>query len=60
MRQIVLLCALLAVVGTAVVNAMTPLLVEITNIVVAKEREMKEGGEAVGGGEGGKGVYATA
>ena len=52
-RQIVLLCALLALLGFAVTNAMTPLLAEITYLVYAKELSHP-------GAFGGRGAYATA
>ena len=52
-QQIVLLCALLALLGFAVTNAMTPLLAEITYVVNHKERTHP-------GAFGGRGAYATA
>ena len=52
-RQVVLLCALLALVGLADTNAMTPLLAEITYVVYHKERTHP-------GAFGGRGAYATA
>ena len=52
-RQIVLLCALLALVGFAVVNGMTPLLAEVTYVVSHKEKTHA-------GVFGGSGAYATA
>ena len=52
-RQIVLLCALLALVGLASTNAMTPLLAEITYVVYHKEQTHP-------GAFGGRGAYATA
>ena len=52
-RQIVLLCALLALVGLASSNAMTPLLAEIAYVVNHKEQTHP-------GAFGGRGAYATA
>lgn len=51
--QIVLLCALLALTSLMVANSMTPLLVDITRVVGAKEASHP-------GQFGGKGAYATA
>ncbi|KAL9132238.1 MAG: hypothetical protein Q9217_000042 [Psora testacea] len=52
-RQIVLLCALLALLGITLTNAMTPLLAEITYVVSHKEQTHP-------GAFGGRGAYATA
>ena len=52
-RQIVLLCALLALLGFALTSAMTPLLAEITYVVTHKEQTHP-------GAFGGRGAYATA
>ncbi|KAL6714093.1 hypothetical protein ACLMJK_008587 [Lecanora helva] len=52
-RQIVLMCALLALLGLALSMAMTPLLAEITYVVGHKEKSHP-------GAFGGKGAYATA
>ena len=52
-KQIVLLCVLLVLTGIGATSAMTPLLAEITYLVVCKEASHP-------GAFGGKGAYATA
>ena len=52
-KQVVLLCALLAFLGFAITNAMTPLLAEITYVVSHKE-------QTHAAAFGGKGAYSTA